>query len=114
MSIASALDLSGNGARSYLLGNANGGTLRERLGEGLFTEDQKRIAAYRDQDIAKSSARSYRSLESFKADTVDRTQDDSFRSTGRGRNLTAKSVGEQFAPLSNNASFRMMSGRIAA
>ncbi len=109
--IANLFDLSGKSSGSYL---TSGGSFREKFGEGLFTDEQKRLNQYSDQDIQAVSAQNHRKLEKAKASAVDLSEGDLVATTGSGRNRVAKTVDQQFTPLENNLAFRLQAGPLRA
>ena len=111
MSIANLFDLSGKGTSSYYSSaNPTGGTIRERLGEGLFTDEQKRLNQYADQDIQQVSAQNHRRLDKIKAEAVDMSEGDLVAVTGSGRNRNARTTAEDGVALANSVQFRTLGG----
>jgi hypothetical protein len=102
--IASLFDLSGRSSSSYL---TSGGSFREKFGEGLFTEEQKRIRQYADQDINQQSNVNMRRLEAKKTEAVEMSDPELVASTGSGRNRSARSVEQSFGPMDNSVAFRL-------
>jgi hypothetical protein len=101
--IAGLFDLTGSNTSSYL----TGGSFREKFGEGLFTEEQKRIRQYADQDITHQSGVNMKRLEAKKAEAVELSDGEILSGTGNGRNRTARTVEQSFTPMDNSVAFRM-------
>jgi hypothetical protein len=103
LSIANLFDLSGKSSSAYL----SGGSFREKFGEGLFTEEQKRIRQYADQDITQQSNNIAARQAVLKAEAVEMSDPELVASTGSGRNRSARTVEQSFAPMDNSVAFRL-------
>ena len=113
MSIAGLFDLSGKATTEFYT-NGTGGTFRERFGQGLFTDEQKRLQQYTDQDIARVSHTNHRQLERIQNEAVDMSEGDLVATTGTGRNRVARTTEQQFGSMENNTAFRLQGGPLRA
>lgn len=109
------VDYSGRAEMGYLMDRSTG-SFREKFGTGLFTEDQKRLAEYRDAQIAAAQAKGMNRLEMIKADRVENfeeaTELNTEGRTGFRPNLSARSHQPGFTVGENYAHFAAMTGRI--
>ncbi len=113
LSLASLFDLNGSATRAYAM-DASTGDFRSKFGSLFETDNQKRLAEYTDNDIARVNSMRMHQLEQIQQETVDPTESNLVAGTGNGRNRAARSVGEQFTPMANNLDFRLQAGPIRA
>jgi hypothetical protein len=91
--MAGTIDTIGN-ALGFVTNDWQAASFREKFGQSLFGNDEKRLQEYRELDIAKVNMQAMRSLDQIDADK----KDDSIELTGGRRNLEARTVAQSFMP----------------